>query len=116
MAIIVREQGGSVQTFKSTGTARFSSGASLIADTGACVAFKPTATATCTAYEILSMGNNKWWYMPGSAGSPVVSGSPGDMLWLANSASTSLWLNVSDGAAGSKWTAVGVAGSQVPTQ
>lgn len=115
MAILQAEQGGSALNVKSSGVVRLQSGASLIAESGACKNLNSGATTTATAYEVFGMGTNKMWYMPGSAGSPAFSGSPGDLLWLPNSASTALWLNVSDGAAGSKWSPLYMGtGSQLP--
>lgn len=110
MAIITKEQGGSVLDVASTGLARVNDGASLV--------IKPTATANGTAYKILSIGNNSWYYVAGSGtgASPQFSASPGDMCWYANSASTGIWLNVSDGTAGSNWYNVSTpAGSNTGT-
>lgn len=102
--IIQREQGGSVFTVKSTGKIEISDGASLNVKSG--------ATTNNEMYAVMKMGNNTLWYAPGSAGSPITSGSPGDLLWIANSG---MWLNVSDGTTGSKWDFIkmGSTGSQI---
>jgi hypothetical protein len=125
MANIIKEQGGSVVTFDDVSTQRFLSGASLIVDSGAslhsfgniqaetgtCLTvndgasliIKPSATTGSTAYPIMNVGNNQVWYSPGSGGSPITTASPGDLMWVANSASTAIWVNISDGTMGSKW-------------
>lgn len=125
MAIITREQGGSVLNIASTGHLRVESGASITLSgsilgnlnlgDAASAQFKPNATANNTVYQFLKIGNNSWYYSAGSGGSPQFSGSPGDICWVANSASTNLWVNVSNGTTGSKWAAMRltVAGSQV---
>ena len=103
---IYTEQGGSVQ--------RYESGASLNLDQGAKLKVSADATPTLNlAYPVIQIGNNTFWYSP-SAASPTLSGSPGDILWQPASASTAMWLNTSDGTAGSVWTAVrlAAAGSQ----
>jgi hypothetical protein len=128
---IVREAGGSVLRFTSgaslvleSGTAfqpsghtAVQSGASLQVANGGSLVIKPGATTGGQAYPILNMGNNQMWYAPGSPGSPITSASPGDLMWIANSASTSLWVNLSNGTTGSRWGLVrlGNAGSQIVT-
>ena len=123
---IVREQGGSVMALASGASLNLAAGAPIGASGGlilsggsaqvgttASLLVKPTATAGGQPYAILNIGPNQMWYAPGSAGSPTFSGSPGDFLWIANSASTSFWANVSIGTAGSNWRAVALlAGSQ----
>lgn len=125
MANITKEQGGSVMTWDDAATARFLSGASMIVDSGASLqsfghvqvesgaslhvndggslVIKPSATTGSTAYVVMNVGNNQFWYAPGSGGSPVTNASPGDLMWVANSASTAIWVNISDGTMGSKW-------------
>ena len=122
---IIREAGGSVLTLKDIATMRLQSGASLVVEPGASLhsfgdvqvesgasivvndgaslIIKPAATTGSTADVIMNVGNNQIWYAPGSGGSPITNASPGDLMWIANSASTALWLNISDGTAGSKW-------------
>ena len=114
---IVREQGGSVLATASggsvnfaagallsvSGKALFNSGASVHIDDGASLIIKDGATAHNSPVVILNAGPNQFWFAPGSAGSPTFSASPGDFLWIANSASTTWWANVSNGTAGSVW-------------
>lgn len=127
---IRKEQGGSLMRFASgaslvlesgtvfqpSGHTSIQSGASLQVGNGASLVVKPGATAGGQMYAMLNMGPNTFWYAPGSAGSPITSASPGDVLFIANSASTSIWVNLSNGTAGSRWGLVrlGNAGSQVP--
>lgn len=85
-----------------SGTFRVASASAQIGD-GASLIIKPGATTKPGAFAVLNIGQNQMWYAPGSAGSPTFSGSPGDMLWIANSASTTFWFNTSDGTAGSVW-------------
>lgn len=125
---IKREQGGSVLTVASGGSLNvndggflglsgnqvFSGGSVQIGDTASLI-LRPGATTEDAMYPMLNMGKNTFWYSPGSAGSPITSASTGDILWISNSASTSLWVNVSDGTTGSNWDYVrlNAAGSQI---
>lgn len=104
MAIIRKEEGGSVMSFDSSG--------SLNVSVGAKVTLGVDATTNNTAYEVLKVGANALWYSASTA-SPIFSASPGDLLWLAQSASTQFWVNISDGTTGSNWAPVGHAGTSV---
>lgn len=104
MAIITKEQGGSVLSIGSTGSVNLVDGAKLSLGTD--------ATTNNSVYEVLKMGANTLYYAASTA-SPVFSASPGDLLWLAQSASTQFWVNISDGTTGSNWAAVGHAGTSV---
>lgn len=125
---IIREQGASVLNIASGGSVTYQSGAPLFSSggfisttgsyqfgTGGSVIIKPEATTLNNQVVILQAGRNQWWYIASSAGSPIFSGSPGDMVWHAQSASTSLWVNLSNGTGGSRWQAVRLTtGSQLP--
>ena len=126
---ITREQGASVLSIASGGSVNFDAGAvlstsgtfvvasasALIGDAASLI-LKPAATTQNAAYPFLNLGQNQMWYSPGSAGSPITAASPGDMMWIANSASTSFWFNVSNGTGGSVWKLSRLnTGSQIPT-
>jgi hypothetical protein len=115
MAIIRREEGGSRLSIKSGGAFNFADGGSVNLVDGAKLSLGTDATTNNTAYEVFKMGGNTFWYSASTA-SPVFSGSPGDLLWLVQSASTAMWVNTSDGTAGSVWEPIrhaGVAGASV---
>lgn len=134
-AKIILEQGGSVLRVASGGSITIESGgkfnlsgelaasgtltivgASMVVNDQASMTIKPGASAGDQPYSIMNMGNNQMWYAAGSSGSPTFLASPGDLAWVANSASTSLWANVSDGTAGSNWRAFRLeTGSQIVT-
>lgn len=108
--LIQRSFGGSALTVKSGGVLNIESGGSL--------GLTPTATTGATVYPLFKAGNNTIYYMAGSAGaSPNFSASPGDLLWFANSASTTMFVNISNGTAGSRWSSFRRtdAGSQIPS-
>ena len=124
---IIREQGGSVLTIASGGSVNFPAGAvfstsgtfaltaasARIGD-GASLIIKPAATTLNNPVVILQAGRNQWWYMASSAGSPAFTASAGDILWVAQSASTSLFVNRSNGTTGSNWLLVRLGtGSQI---
>lgn len=123
---IIREQGGSVLTIASGGSVNFPAGAvisssatflvtaaSVQISDGASLIIKPAATTNNNAVVVLQVGRNQMWYMAGSTGSPIFSASPGDLLWLARSASTTMYVNISDGTTGSRWLFLrGTTGSQ----
>jgi hypothetical protein len=126
MAVIQKEQGGTRERFGSGGCAILDSGASLHGfghvqiesaaclniNDGASMAIKPTATTHQNAYVLFNAGANQFWYAVSST-CPTFSASPGDVLWLAQSLSTSFWVNASDGTAGSVWRGLGGLGSPV---
>lgn len=86
----------------------------IMGDQGSTV-LKPAATTLNNPVVVLQIGRNQMWYMASSSGSPIFSASPGDLLWHAQSASTALYLNRSNGTGGSFWIAVReTTGSQLP--
>lgn len=125
---IIREQGASVLNVASGGSMTFQSGAPLNSSGGfittggsyqfgttGSVIIKPEATTLNNAVVAFQMGRNQFWYISSSAGSPIFSGSPGDLVWIAQSASTAIYTNRSNGTGGSNWTAVRLTtGSQLP--
>jgi len=133
---INREQGGSVLSVASGGSVNFAAGGKLVhagtLDVTGSLSASGTLLVTSASVQVgdsasliiapnpvinepiafQSVGRNKFWYGTSST-SPTHSASPGDLLWIAQGASTGLWANVSDGTAGSKWTPFGkLAGSQ----
>ena len=96
--------------FSSSGTAAFTSASVQVGDSASLiVAPNPVINAPIA---FMSVGRNKFWYGTSST-SPTHSASPGDLLWIAQGASTGLWANVGDGTATSKWTPMAkIAGSQ----
>ena len=99
---IIRQQGGSEMTVASGGSLNFELGGQVKFGADA-------APALNTAYPVIKMGNNTFWYSP-SAAAPTLSGSPGDLLWVPASASTAFYVNTSDGTGGSVWTATRLVG------
>lgn len=96
---------------------RYNSGASLnFADGGQLQTVDATA-AHGSVYVMFKAGNNSFFYHGGSAGSPTVAGSPGDLLWMPQSASTGFYVNISNGTTGSRWAAFNRtdSGSQIPS-
>src|SRR3990167_5762594 len=138
---IVTKQGASAMTFASGASLTIAAGAALTLagslnmatggfnasttivqtsgsvqiGTGGSLIVKPEATTINNPTVVLQMGRNQMWYMAGSAACPLFSASPGDLLWLSNSASTDLYINRSDGPTGASiWLAVRLAtGSQI---
>lgn len=96
---------------------RFNSGGSLNFADGGQLQTLDATPAHGSHYVLFKAGNNSFFFHGGSAGSPVVSGSPGDLLWMPQSASGGLYVNISDGTAGSRWAAFRRtdAGSQIPS-
>ena len=125
---IVREQGGSVLTVASGGSINFAaggvlstsgnliqtSGSTQVGTTGSLIV-KPEATTVNNPTVVFQMGRNQFWYMASSAACPTFTASPGDLCWIAQSASTSIYANRSDGTTGSFWIAFReTTGSQLP--
>ena len=133
---INREQGGSVLSVASGGSLNFAAGGKLThagtLDVTGSFSASGTVLATAASVQVgdsasliiapnpvinspiafTSVGKNKFWYGT-SATSPTFSASPGDLLWIAQGASTGLWGNVGDGTGSSKWTPFSkIAGSQ----
>lgn len=114
---INREQGGSILTIGSGASVNFNSGAVFassatlavtsaslqVGDAGSMIV-KPAATTLNNPVVIMQIGRNQMWYMASSAACPTFSASPGDIVWIANSASTGIFANLSDGTTGSRWS------------
>lgn len=133
----INREGGSILSIGSGGSLNFAAGGTIrgVATFGASVPLeagfsssggsnqfvstasvliKPSATTLNNPVVVMQVGRNQMWYVASSAGSITLAASPGDFLWQANSASTALWLNASDGTAGSRWFSVRLAtGSQL---
>lgn len=106
-----------IQKMQGASEMRFNSGASLnFADGGQLQTLNATP-AHASHYVLFKAGNNSFFYHGGSAGSPTVTGSPGDLLWMPQSASTMLYVNIGNGTASSRWAALNRtdAGSQIPS-
>ena len=125
-AAIVHKQGGSVLTVASGGSLNFAAGGKLthagtldvtgsfsssgtLLVAGASAQIGDAASLIVSPNPVInspiafmSIGRNKFWYGTSST-SPTHSASPGDLLWIAQGASTGMWANVSDGTAGSNW-------------
>lgn len=124
---IIREQGGSVMTLASGASINYNAGAVLSSSAtflvasasaqigdGASLIVKSAATGNNNPIVIMQVGRNQWWYAAGSTGSPTFTASAGDILWMAQSASTDLFINRSNGTTGSNWLLVRLGtGSQV---
>lgn len=96
---------------------RYASGASLNFADGGQLQMLDATPANGSHYVLFKAGNNSFFYHGGSGGSPVVTGSPGDLLWMPRSASTMLYVNIGNGTASSRWAAFSRtdAGSQIPS-
>ena len=88
-------------SFSASGTAAFTAASVQIGDSASLIAAPNPVIDAPIAF--MSIGRNKFWYGT-SATSPTFSGSPGDLLWIAQGASTGLWGNMSNGTGGSNWT------------
>ena len=84
----------------------FAAGASMQKAIGAFFNLLDGTVSNDTPYELFGFGANKFWFAT-CATSPANNASPGDLLLNAQSASTALWGNTSDGTAGSVWTWLG---------
>ena len=110
--VFVRYKTGACQihdagaSFLSAAHVQVQAGASMHVDDGASLVIKDGATTHAQVYPLLNVGLHQIWYTPSSADSPILSSSPGDIFWVAQSASTALYMNTSNGTTGSRWAVV----------
>lgn len=87
--------------FSASGTALFAAASVQIGDQASLIVAPNPVINSPIAFQ--SVGRNKFWYGTSST-SPTFSASPGDLLWIAQGASTGVWANTGDGTAASVWS------------